>query len=62
MYEKIDVSPVKATDLLVFGQITFIFIFVGLLATERHKYVLLCQRCDSYISIFRVRIIIFLLI
>ena len=35
MYEKKDVSPVKATDLLVFGQISFFF--VGLIATERRK-------------------------
>ena len=35
MYEKKDFSPVKATDLLVFGQISFIF--VGLMAAERRK-------------------------
>ena len=37
MYEKKDVSPVKATDLLVFGQISLFFIDLIANATEHRK-------------------------
>ena len=56
MYEKKDVSPVKATDLLVFGQISFFF--VGLIATERRKIWVLGLRHSLQIKSKLVRFMI----